>query len=239
MPEVNVKQSSDELDTYDDILRQKVTRQVRIDTSDISNDFGGMGADPTEALDFEVIGEDFWNQVPADVEVIGELVRVDVIDDYFSLDESSESDTGMFRGDTNFGIQPGRGGTTIRKYDNEKRDIGDANNNMTVNGEAMENHRYIYDNHHVVQPVLSDKTNGTGGGGTPHSTLPYPFTLNFRQEFGRGPLVTEADQLTFNANYQLFGTLNATVAHGSNVHLYWDIYERDVGSLKDTLRGSI
>lgn len=242
MPEVSVKASSDRLDTFDDLIQQTVGRNVAINTGNYATNAGSIsGGDDSEQVLHEVVGEDFWNELGPSTEAVAELVAYRVDFDTMTIHGNSSNDVyGGFEADSNFGLQPGRPGSITNVYggSGEDRDLeGDGTAESNFKAQNFFQDRYLYRDRLRVQKTLLDTTNGAGAGGHIQDRTAKTEVTNLRRHFGRGPLVTEDDALTYNAQYYKYGTLTDQVGHKSGVTLWWDIYERDIPEIQDILRG--
>lgn len=229
-----------ELDTFDDVIQQQVSRRTEIAESNVDQNQGGLaGGDGNEALSFEVVGENFWNELSPDEEVIAELIgyRVD-FDSLEFRDNSAHTEWGSFHADTNAGLQPGREGNRVSVSDGPQDLTGDGDNEITtLQGENRRNARFLYEYRHSIYPVLFDAANATGSGGQPFSVMD-SVHMDYRDMFGRGPLVDESDEVTFNAAYFANGILaQNAIEHKSGLVLWWDIYAREKAPLEDILMG--
>lgn len=227
------------LDTFADVISQTVGRNVAINTGDYPASAGSIsGGDDNEQVLHEVVGENFWDELPADIEAIAELIAYRVDFDVMAI-HGNVADTafGRFEADTNAGLQPGRAGSITNVYGGgEDRDLDGAGSaETTVEAQNYHNDRYLYRDRLGVTKTLFDTAGGAGAGGQMLHDSTEDFAFNFRHAFGRGPLVTEDDAITYNAQYYKYGELSDQVNHKSSIKLWWDIHATEVEPIRDIL----
>lgn len=86
------------------------------------------------------------------------------------------------------------------------------------------------------QPAFNDTPNSTGGGGSP-ATVDY-FEVNFREDWGMGPLFTAEQRINASGVWQWYQVENQEIHYKTVWKTYWDIWElesplNEIPSLRD------
>lgn len=88
----------------------------------------------------------------------------------------------------------------------------------------------------IAGSAFNDTVNGTGGGSDMKRMGQGPL-INFRKEFGRGPLLDHDERVVFNNRITWEELDNIIISIKASVLLIWDVFEYERGELKEVPGG--
>lgn len=224
-----------EVSGYGDLLTQRVSRFNVVRAGQLADNFGGFNA---QINNFEVVGPQFWDTVPAGTDVVVELVDAAVMHDTLRVrDSDGETAWGQFHADTSSGFGPSREGTNT-DYGPETFEVDSAGDDLTLKGGTQEDHKYLHSANLTVQPTLFDTTNSAGAGASNSNQQWGPMQIPYRERYGRGPLFDTSHDVFFAGYYYKDGVMNGKVEHITNAELTWDVFAQQQRPLKEMTEGS-
>lgn len=199
--------------SWDDLEVQPVVIISKIDAADNSSGANGglnsvHGLEPAEGLHRGEVAE-----------LVG--FHLDVHSLWVRAAGGSGTTPGVVQSEYEFSAGPDGGDTVFQRDTDEE----DKNNLVDVIGYRHEVNNSVYAKNFVhATQGFNDTTNGTGGLGNMGDDNGH-VRINFRDEFGRGPVLGPTDTITFGHSLSTWEIANETVQDHMACRFVWDIYE--------------